>query len=72
MILGNYAYALFELNQIPKSIEMFERALALDPSEIDALVGLVVLYHLDGKEAKSKEVITGIKMKTTYPATKNY
>ncbi len=70
MILGNYAYALFELNQIPKSIEMFERALALDPSEIDALVGLVVLYHLDGKEAKSKEIITVIKMKTTYPATK--
>lgn len=71
MILGNYAYALFELNQIPKSIEMFERAHALDPSEIDVLVGLVVLYHLDGKDAKSEEVITAIKMKTTYSATKN-
>ncbi|UIR57235.1 tetratricopeptide repeat protein [Sphingobacterium sp. SRCM116780] len=71
VVLGNYAYALFELNQIPKSIEMFERALVLDPSEIDVLVGLATLYHLDGKESKSEEIVKDIKTKTSYQLNKN-
>lgn len=71
MILSNYAYALFELNQISKAIEMFERALVTDPAEVDILVGLAVLYHVDGKENKSKDLFQDIKIKTKYQAKKH-
>lgn len=45
--LGNYAYVLLELNDVPKAKMNFEKAYAIDPKEIDIVIGLMAIAHLE-------------------------
>lgn len=70
-ILTNYAYALFELDDKQNSLLYFQKAYELDRKEIDVLVGLVVLYQLNGDKKMSARVAREIKGSTTYTAEKD-
>ena len=45
--LGNYAYALLELNDIEKAKKNFEKAYKIDSKEIDIIIGLMAVAHLE-------------------------
>ncbi|KIA90158.1 tetratricopeptide repeat protein [Kaistella jeonii] len=67
---SNYAYALFDMKDYKKSLENFEKAYALENNEIDTLVGMAVLYKLNGNEKRSEEMKKEIAAKTEYKAEK--
>ncbi len=69
--LSNYAYTLFELDEWQNSLLNFQKAYALDKKEIDVLVGLVVLYQLNGDRKNSTRIAKEIKANTNFTAEKS-
>ena len=54
-----------------KSLEYFERALQIDAKEIDALVGLAVLYQENRDPMQREKIFKLIGSTTSYQPTKN-
>lgn len=69
--LSNYAYALFDMKDYVGSLQNFKKAYALEPEEIDTLVGMAVLYKLTNDPQKAAETLKEIGQKTNYKGDRN-